>query len=118
MEIKGKIIETLKLQEGSGKNGPWKKQDIIIETESKYPRKICIAVWGDKINYETLQIGNFLFINIDIESKEYNGKWYTEIKAISFKTEDKTQEIHETKETPFDDSIFKITSEDDGLYPF
>lgn len=118
MEIKGKIIEILKLQEGSGKNGPWKKQDIIIETESKYPRKICIAVWGDKINYETLQIGNFLSFNADIESKEFNGKWYTEIKAVSFKTEDKTQEIKESKNTPFDDSIFKRTNEDDDLDPF
>jgi hypothetical protein len=63
------------------KNGEWRKQDIIVETDGQYPKKVCISIWGDKINEGQLQIGNLLQIDFDIESREYNNKWYTDIKA-------------------------------------
>ncbi|MEP6700606.1 MAG: DUF3127 domain-containing protein, partial [Bacteroidota bacterium] len=50
MEITGKLLQLLTLQTGTGKNGPWKKQDFIIETGDMYPKKVCIAAWGDKID--------------------------------------------------------------------
>jgi hypothetical protein len=81
MDIKGKLIQLLPLQTGTGKNGEWKKQDIIIETESQYPKKVCISIWGDKINTSQLQIGKTLNVSFDIESREYNGRWYTDVKA-------------------------------------
>jgi hypothetical protein len=81
MNIKSKLIKVLPLQSGTGKNGEWKKQDIIVETEGQYPKKICISIWGDKIDDAVLQEGNLLDISFDIESREYNGKWYTNIKA-------------------------------------
>jgi hypothetical protein len=58
-----------------------KKQDIIVETDGQYPKKVCISIWGDKINEGQLQIGNLLQIDFDIESREYNSKWYTDVKA-------------------------------------
>lgn len=81
MQITAKLIQTLPLQTGQGKNGDWKKQDIIVETKGQYTKKICISLWGDKINPEQLTVGNELDIDFDIESREYNGKWYTEVKA-------------------------------------
>lgn len=81
MEIKSKLVQLLPLQTGEGKNGQWKKQDIIVETEGEYPKKICISIWGDKINESQLQIGNQLNVSFDIESREYNGRWYTDVKA-------------------------------------
>jgi hypothetical protein len=81
MQLTAKLIQLLPLQTGTGKNGEWKKQDIIVETDSQYPKKICISIWGDKINLEQLQIGNIFNIDFDIESREYNGKWYTDVKA-------------------------------------
>ena len=81
MEIKGKLVQLLALQTGQGKNGTWKKQECIIEIPGQYPKKICVAVWGDKIDESLLQIGNELNVSFDIESREYNGRWYTEVKA-------------------------------------
>jgi hypothetical protein len=81
MEIKGKLVHLLQLQTGQGKNGTWRKQDIIIETPGLYPKKVCISIWGDKINENLLQIGNELNVQFDIESREFNGKWYTDVKA-------------------------------------
>jgi len=86
MELKAKLIQLLPLQSGEGKNGPWKKQDIIVETESQYPKKVCISIWGDKINTNVLQVGNQLNISFDVESREYNGRWYTDCKAWKIET--------------------------------
>ena len=81
MQITAKIIQLLPLQTGTGKNGEWKKQDVIVETEGQYPKKICLSVWGDKIKEEILQVGSNLQFSLEIESREYNGKWYTDVKA-------------------------------------
>jgi hypothetical protein len=81
MQLTAKLIQVLPLQTGAGKNGQWKKQDIIVETEATYPKKICVSVWGDKMDASLLQTGNQLKIDFDVESREYNGRWYTDVKA-------------------------------------
>jgi len=69
------------LQEGQGKNGNWKKQEFILETGDTYPKKVCIAVWGDKIDFKNFKMGDAVDVSFDVESREYNGKWYTDVKA-------------------------------------
>lgn len=81
MQLTARLINVLPLQTGNGKNGQWRKQDIIVETDGQYPKKVCIAIWGDKINESQLQVGNQLKIEFDVESREFNGKWYTDCKA-------------------------------------
>ena len=81
MELTAKLIQLLPLQTGTGKNGEWKKQDIIVETEGQFAKKVCISIWGDKIKAEVLQPGAMLNISFDVESREYNSRWYTDVKA-------------------------------------
>ena len=70
MQFTAKLIQVLPLQTGTGKNGAWKKQDIIVETEGQYPKKICVSVWGDKIDNDQLKPGNMLKIDFDIAQPE------------------------------------------------
>lgn len=84
MEIQGKIVQILELQSGIGKASQkeWKKQEYILETlDSQYPRKICFNLWGDNIDRIALQVGEEVTVQIDIESREFNGRWYTDVKA-------------------------------------
>ncbi len=81
MQLTAKLTQLLPLQTGAGKNGPWKKQDIILEPEGPFPKKVCVSIWGEKIDNSQLQIGNKLIIDFDLESREYNGRWYTDVKA-------------------------------------
>ena len=81
MQITAKLVQVLPAQTGQGKNGEWRKQEIIVETDGQYPRKICISVWGDKLGGLKLSPGTELSIDFDIESREYNGRWYTDVKA-------------------------------------
>jgi hypothetical protein len=86
MQLTAKLIQLLPLQTGTGKNGQWKKQDIIVETDATYPKKICVSIWGDKIDAGQLQPGNTLKIDFDVESREFNGRWYTDVKAWKIET--------------------------------
>ncbi len=81
MDINGKIIQLLGVQTGQGKNGTWKKQEFILETGDTYPKKVCIAVWGDKIDMSKFRIGDPIQVSFDVESREFNGRWYTDVKA-------------------------------------
>ena len=81
MEIKGKILQILPEKSGQGKNGTWRKQEIILETPGQYPKKVCISLWGDKIDELKGHEGQEVTAMVDIESREYNGRWYTDVKA-------------------------------------
>ncbi len=81
LKIKGEVVQILEEQSGTGKNGPWKKQDFILETQGKYGKKICVTQWGDKIDQFNVQEGESITVFIDIQSREYKGNWYTDVKA-------------------------------------
>ncbi|MGY6558974.1 MAG: DUF3127 domain-containing protein [Nitritalea sp.] len=82
MDITGTVIQILAEQSGSSRNGnTWRKQEYIIETPGNYPKKVCLAVWGDKIEQFGIQQGETITAGIEIESREYNSRWYTDIKA-------------------------------------
>jgi hypothetical protein len=81
MEISGKIIELLPVKSGQSSNGEWRKQEYIMETETQYPKKVCFMAWGDKIDQFDIKKDEQLTVSIDLESREYNGRWYTDVKA-------------------------------------
>lgn len=115
MQLIAKLSELLPIQTGTGKNGEWKKQDIIVETEGQYPKKVCISIWGDKINEAQLQLGNILKIDFDIESREYNSRWYTDIKAWKIEVEDSNTQNTSNNTTNTDDLT---PSGEDYVLPF
>ena len=123
MQLSAKLIQILPLQSGTGKNGEWKKQDIIVETQEQYPKKICVSVWGDKIPSQPLIVGINLLIDIDIESREYNDRWYTDVKAwkIQVSGEEKSLEIIQNNvvsNSEKDSSSSGIFDDEDDDLPF
>ena len=88
MEIAGKIIELLEVKFGKSANGEWRKQEYVLETEAQYPKKICFMAWGDKIDQFDIKKDEKLTVSIDLESREYNGRWYTDVKAWKVSRDD------------------------------
>ncbi len=83
MELSGKVIQQLPEVGGNSKNGnAWRKQEFILETGGQYPKKVCVSLWGDKIDQFSLKVGENVTLSVDVESREYNGRWYTEVKAF------------------------------------
>jgi len=93
MEIKGRLSKVLPVLTGQGRNGEWKKQEFVIDMEGgAFPRKACFSVWGDKVNVESLMEGSMLNVFFDVESREFNGKWYTNLTAWKVETAGENQQ--------------------------
>ena len=81
MEISGKIIAVLPQATGQGKTGMWRSQDYVLETADQYPKKVCFNLFNDKIDQFPMAIDDVVNVSFDVESREYNGRWYTTIRA-------------------------------------
>ena len=83
LELTGKVFQVLPLETGEGKNGQWKKQFFILDfMEGNYPKKVSISAWGEKTDLlRNLLPGAEVKVSFNVESREYNGKWYTDVKA-------------------------------------
>ncbi len=88
LQITGTVLEVLDEQSGESDNGPWRKQEFILETEGQYPRQVCVVQWGDKIDEFDVQEGERLTAHVDIQSREYKGRWYTDVKAWRIEREE------------------------------
>ena len=95
MEVVGKIIQVLPAQEGVGRNGnPWRVQPYVLETLDQYPRKVHFEVFGeDRIKQNPCEIDQLVTVSFDIESREFNGRWYTSIRAWRIQQGDTTQAV-------------------------
>ena len=85
MEITGKVVRLGALVEGTSARGPWRKQDLIIETEEQYPRTVCLTCWTNQIDeIQHFAPGQSIKAQIEISSREFNGKWYTDVRVWRF----------------------------------
>lgn len=83
MEITGKLIQKLPVQSGVSNSGNnWSKAEFVIETVEQYPKKVCANLWGERAKaLDQFQLGSLITVSFDLESREYNGRWYTDVKA-------------------------------------
>ena len=82
MEITGKIILALPEMTGVSKSGNnWKKREYVLETMETYPRKVHFDFFGERADQYPLNVGEVVKLSFDIESREYNGRWFTSIRG-------------------------------------
>lgn len=85
MEITGKVLKLGNLLTGNSARGPWQKQELIIETEEQFPKTVCLQCWGDQAaDAAKFEINSVVKAQISIESREFNGKYYTDVRAWRF----------------------------------
>lgn len=67
----------------SQKGNDWVAQEFIADTLEQYPKKICFQLFGeDRVkSLENMHIGEEITVDFDIESREYNGRWFTQCNA-------------------------------------
>ncbi len=126
MQLTLTLLQLLPIQTGTGKNVDWRKQDIIGETQEQYPKKICISLWGDTIDSVRLAVGQVLKIDFDIESREYNGRWYTSVKAWKIELAESPQSTYKTTTSspsssgtqPWDEKNGNAGLKDNEVLPF
>ena len=118
MELEGRIIKVLDEQTGKGRNGDWRKNQFVIETQGQYPKQICIDVWGDRFDQMPINVGDIVTAHINIESREWKGNWYTDVKAWKVEKGTKTESQPQQQGTaapPFDTSEVPAGDEPDRM---
>ena len=103
-EINGKVIAVLPIATGEGKNGTWKSQDYVLETGGQYPKKVCFNLFGDSIDKFNVGIDDEIKVSYDIDSREYNGRWFTTIRAWKVEKEVSVTPIANSNTPPVADS--------------
>ncbi len=84
LELEGRIARKLTVQTGTSARGTWSKQEFIFEyQEGNFPTQVCMNVWGDEKvkDLEKYQVGDKVKISFNLSSREYNGRWYTDVRA-------------------------------------
>ena len=115
-KVKAKLVQLLEHKSGNGAKGDWQIQTALLETTEKYPRKLSVQYWNelaDKI--KSCPKGVEIEFSVRSESREYQGKWYTDIKAWKIELAGTSTQKTPDNEVNTVDSI--LNSEDEGL-PF
>lgn len=81
--VDGIITNVLPVQSGVGKSSgkEWHKQTAVLQTAEQYPKSIAFDMFNDRII--PLQVGQAVHVQISLESREYQGRWYTNVNALS-----------------------------------
>lgn len=82
LELEGTIRQKLPVQSGTSSRGAWMKQEFILEyPDGNYTSQACLLAWGqDKVQeLEKYQAGDRVKVSFNIKSREFNGRWFTDI---------------------------------------
>lgn len=87
MRIEGKIIDVLPLKKGTSEKGDWMAQEYVIEyiehgRDKDYTRHCAFEVMGEEnINRMGIGVGQDLDVDITVDARKYNGRWYNQLRA-------------------------------------
>lgn len=90
MEFEGTLIHDLPEESGTSKAGnPWRKKTWVFEVQSgQYTNMIAVTAMGDRIDNLKFEMGKRYIVSIDIQSREFNGRWYTDVRAYAYRPVD------------------------------
>lgn len=86
MDLTGKIIAVLQARSGiSQRTGnSWMTQEYVMEIPGQYPRHMVFNIFGeDRIKQFNIQVGEDVTVSFDIDAREYNGRWFNDIRAYN-----------------------------------
>ena len=94
MEVKGKIIKNLGVQSGTSKSGKnWSKATIILEYgDAQYPKQVALDNLKNAEEFAKLAVGTEGVFHIEVESREFNGRWYTSVNCWKWEVATPTQQ--------------------------
>lgn len=82
MDFEGTVYKIMPVTKGTSARGEWQRQDVVFEmNEGSFARKICVTFFNKPDDVARLKEGAAYTVSVNIESREYNGRWYTDIRA-------------------------------------
>ncbi len=83
MEFEGTVFKIMPVTKGTSARGDWQRQDVVFDYNdgSTFTRKICVTFFNRPDDVAKLREGSAYSVSVNVESREYNGRWYTDIRA-------------------------------------
>lgn len=105
MILEGKVIKLIEVKEGVSKTSgkDWKLAQYLIDTTTneQYPKQVVVEVFGeDRIDELSIIPDEQVKLNVEVESREFNGKWYTSVRAWGRAEESAEQPVQQAEPTP------------------
>ena len=84
MDISGKLIKILPEVRGESQRGPWVRGGFVIETDDMYPKQVAFTLFGEDrlAMINGIQMSSVVTVTFAPESREYNERWYTDLRCI------------------------------------
>ena len=103
MEVTGKLVKILDLEEGTSKAGKsWQKQSVVIDNGDEFNNLTAISAFGDKVEkLNRLELGMDVSILCNVYSREYQGKYYHNIDGYHFTDQSASQGDPGDENSPF-----------------
>lgn len=82
--LTGKVFQISQTETGISRSGKeWSRQDFVIDTDEKYTKKVCFSLFNDNCDLlSDVSEGDKVDITFGMESKEFNGRWFTNLTAF------------------------------------
>lgn len=82
MEFLGTVFQIMPEIKGTSARGEWQRQEVIFEMmDGQYARKVAVTFFNKPTEVQGLSVGTSYNVSFNIESREYNGRWYTDVRA-------------------------------------
>lgn len=101
MEIKGTVIKVLPIESGVSKstNKEWKRATIVVQYgEGQYPKNVAVSNMKNAEEFASLKEGEVVNLHIDVDSREFNGRWYTSVNCWKWESLSKPESVQITDE--------------------
>lgn len=91
MDFEGKVLQILPPTKGTSARGEWQRQEVIFEMTQEFSRKVAVTFFNKPTDVEKLRVGESYIVSVNVESREYNGRWYTDASAWRIEAADAAQ---------------------------
>lgn len=82
MEITGKVVQILPIEQGVSKatGAPWQKATVIVEyQDGTYLRKVALSNMKKATELSQVKLNGDYTFSVTPESRESNGRWFTSL---------------------------------------
>lgn len=102
MDFEGKVLEILPPVSGQSARGTWERQTVVFEQPNKqYGKELAVTFMNKAQEVANLRVGESYLVSFDIESRNYQGRWYTDVRAWRVQPLQPTAAAPATEMPPF-----------------
>ena len=106
MEVKGRIAAVMPIQQGTSGNGnAYLKQEFVLEyfwwPNQTTASKMVLNLFGEeRVKSAELKAGEEVKVRYHIEAREYNGRWYNDVRCDSVERRTPKPEVPKAVDAP------------------